>query len=155
VNRRAPTRIGELIGTMLPPNRGSDRLVPLLRLWPAAVGEAIARESAPARLDEHGTLTVHVTSSVWATELTLLADQVLAQLTAALGAAAPTAVRFRVGPVAELASPPPAKPRLAIDPETHARAERLASMIPDRSVRAAVEAAYASAHTRNQQRNEP
>lgn len=47
--------------------------------WEAAVGSRIARKAQPHRL-ERGVLTVCVTSSAWANELALLADDILTQL---------------------------------------------------------------------------
>jgi predicted nucleic acid-binding Zn ribbon protein len=48
-------------------------------VWHEAVGERIARHARPGRLSR-GTLTVHVSSSVWAQELSLLADELRSRL---------------------------------------------------------------------------
>jgi hypothetical protein len=48
-------------------------------LWRTTVGPRIAQHSLPHRLD-HGTLTVHVTSSVWAQELSFLAPTIQKRL---------------------------------------------------------------------------
>jgi predicted nucleic acid-binding Zn ribbon protein len=48
-------------------------------VWHQAVGERIARHARPGRLSR-GALTVHVSSSVWAQELSLLADELRARL---------------------------------------------------------------------------
>ena len=40
----------------------------LVEVWPAAVGETIARHAWPARVARDGTLHVNTTDSVWAFE---------------------------------------------------------------------------------------
>ena len=72
----------------------------LLERWPAAVGEAIARQAWPARIARDGTLHVNTTDSVWAFEL----GQRAAEIAGRLGL---PAVRFAPGPVPE---PPPRRP---------------------------------------------
>ena len=63
-------------GAVLGPARGVDS-----DQWRAAVGFRLSERTAPGRLVS-GTLTVHVRSSVWAQELSLLAPQILEQLRA-------------------------------------------------------------------------
>lgn len=138
-------RVGDLLGAMLPPSSGAEALLPVLRVWEVAVGEAVAREAWPARMGADGTMVVHVTSSLWASELTLLQDLLRERLTAALGAPAPP-LRFRVGPV-----PQPAAQRVADPPSAAAReaAEALAAPVADAALREAVEAALARALVRS------
>lgn len=50
--------------------------------WQRAVGERLAQKTYPERMHE-GVLTVHVPSSTWAQELSLLSDVVLERLRAA------------------------------------------------------------------------
>ena len=90
----------------------------IVRAWPAAVGETVARNAWPARLARDGTLLVNTASSTWAFELGRLAETILAQLRAQLGNAAPRALKFAAGPLPE----PPAEAA-----ERHAAARRESS----------------------------
>ena len=66
---------------------GSRDAIPLAALtaaWPAAVGEAVARQAWPLRLGRDGTLHVAIASSTWAHELDLLEDEILDGLRARL-----------------------------------------------------------------------
>ena len=47
--------------------------------WPAAVGEAIAREATPVA-ERSGVVTVACSSSAWAQELDLLEGRILAKI---------------------------------------------------------------------------
>jgi hypothetical protein len=138
-------RVGELLSSMLPPSSGAQDLLPMLRVWPAAVGGAIAREARPARMAADGTLVVHVTSSVWASELTLMAGPISEKLAAALGRPAPP-LRFQVGPVPQPAEAAPPSPVSSV---ATAAAERLASQVADGELREAVEAALRRALVRS------
>ena len=54
-------------------------LADVTRVWPEAVGDAIARAAWPQRIARDGTLLVAATSSSWAFELGLLGEEILAQ----------------------------------------------------------------------------
>lgn len=54
-------------------------LAEVQRVWPAAVGEAIAAEAVP-RSERAGTITVACSSSLWAHELDLMAPAILGAL---------------------------------------------------------------------------
>jgi hypothetical protein len=76
------------------PQAGLGKLV---ERWPQAVGDAIARNAWPARLQRDGTLVVHASSSAWAFELAHLEPTIrenLAEL-------APPRIRFMPGPLPE------------------------------------------------------
>lgn len=99
--------------------------------WPAAVGDAIARNAWPARIGRDGTLHVSTSSSAWAFELTQLAPELLARLAERLPESAPKALRFVPGPLPEnpaqgggTTAPPP-----SVDPTPEERA--LASAFSD------------------------
>jgi hypothetical protein len=93
------TRAGE--------NRFARRRSPLPeRLWADAVGHRIAERARPIGL-EHGILTVRTATSVWANELSLLSDELLARLRAR--GVEVKELRFRVGPLQP--SGAPAEPR--------------------------------------------
>ncbi len=122
---------------------GSRDAIPLAAItaaWPAAVGEAVARQAWPLRLGRDGTLHVAVASSTWAQELDLLQDAILDGLRVRLGDATPPAVRFAVGPIPE---PPRAiedaatenDPPIAVPPEIESEAAAAASEIDDPELR--------------------
>ena len=69
----------------------------IVRAWPHAVGETVARNAWPARIARDGTLLVHTASSTWAFELGRLAETILTQLRARArrGDAAGAQVRSR------------------------------------------------------------
>ena len=66
------------------------------RDWEEAVGSRVARRTQPLRL-ERGVLYVRVANAAWSNELSLLADDILAQLTRR--GLAVEALRFSVGPI--------------------------------------------------------
>ncbi|HXG76372.1 MAG TPA: DUF721 domain-containing protein [Gaiellaceae bacterium] len=82
-----------------------ERLRRLAEVWPAAVGETVARHAWPLRLSRDETLQVATSSSTWAFELDRLAAEILARLREHAGEHAPPALRFRVGPVPEPGAP--------------------------------------------------
>jgi predicted nucleic acid-binding Zn ribbon protein len=119
----------------------------ILDAWPAAVGDAIARNAWPARIARDGTLTVHTQDSVWAFELTQRAQEVLGRL----GDAAPTAIRFVAGPVPEPSVEPNAEAGaqpIEAGPEQLAEAASLAAAIDDENLRKVVAKAAALGLTR-------
>ena len=122
---------------MLPPSSGAEQLLPVLRVWPAAVGATLAREAWPARMAADGTLVVHVTSSLWASELQLMERAVGEKRGAALGRPSPP-LRFRVGPVPQPAASPPPAP---VSPVAARAAAELAEQVADPALRDAVQAA--------------
>jgi Dna[CI] antecedent, DciA len=73
------------------------------KLWQSAVGARIAEHAHPVSLDA-GTLLLRVPSSVWAHELSLLADELCARLE--LYGIKVRALRFRVGHLPPLERPP-------------------------------------------------
>ena len=120
----------------------------IVRAWPEAVGDQIARNAWPARLARDRTLHVATASSTWAFELAQLEPNLLERLRKALGAAAPGALRFAPGRLPEpsagqLESVHAAPPEPTDDERELAAA--LASGIEDESLRKIVaKAALAS-----------
>ena len=119
----------------------------IVRVWTAAVGEAVARNACPARLASDGTLHVNTASATWAFELGSLAPAILDQLRRELGEAAPPALRFAPGPIpdtvaeaSERALPTP--PEIAA--EDRAEASDLAAAIEDEELRELVARAAAA-----------
>jgi hypothetical protein len=138
-------RVGDLLGAMLPPSSGAESLLPILRVWPEAVGAPVAREAWPARMGQDGTLVVHVTSSLWASELQMLSELLREKLATALAGPAPQ-LRFRVGPVPHPAAQPvvPPPPQAAVE-----AAERLSAQVADGPLRTAIQAALERALVRS------
>lgn len=126
----------------LGPVSGSD-LRELLSVWADALGDAIARNSWPARVTRDGTLVVHTSSSAWAHELTHLVDTVRERL----GPLAPPSLRFVVGPLPEPAAAPKVprgeQPLHRVSPGDEAKAAEIAAAIEDSGLRAAVARAAA------------
>lgn len=113
-------------------------MVEIVRAWPAAVGETVARNAWPARLARDGTLHVNASSSTWAFELGRLGEAILAQLRRALGEGAPPTLRFVPGPIPD----PPAEAlvdasRAQVEPTPDDRLEgaAIASAIEDDELR--------------------
>ena len=76
-------------------------IVGIVRAWPAAVGETVARNAWPARFARDGTLHVNTASATWAFELGRLVTTILEQLRSELGESTPPALRFAPGPIPE------------------------------------------------------
>ena len=121
-------------------------LVAIVRAWPAAVGETLARNAWPARLQRDGTLLVHTVSATWAFELGRMAADVLERLRAEAGGASPPALRFVPGPVPE--APAEAAPAEAegpvVGPEDAAEAARIAAPVANEELRRLVARAAAA-----------
>ena len=141
---------GELRGELARLGPGGG-MVDVVEAWPAAVGDAVARNAWPARIARDGTLHVNASSSAWAFELTQLGPEIAARLREALGKQAPTALRFAVGPVPE---PPPtasaAAVRAAVRPTAEERelAAALTAGLGDDELRALVSRAAAASLSR-------
>jgi predicted nucleic acid-binding Zn ribbon protein len=123
----------------------------IVRVWPEAVGAAIAANAWPARLARDGTLHVAARSSPWAFELTQLESAVRARLREHLGDDAPRALRFAPGPLPE-AGPEhvekhaPKVPKAG--PGEQAAAAEIASAIGDSELRRLVARAAAASLAR-------
>jgi hypothetical protein len=134
-------RIGDEVERTLA-RGGSRAALPLARLtaaWPEAVGSTIARNAWPRRIADDGTLHVATSSATWASELTLLADELLGRLRQRLGADAPEKLRCAVGPIPEAATPKdsetPVPPSPQASPEVRKTAASVASAIEDPELR--------------------
>jgi predicted nucleic acid-binding Zn ribbon protein len=83
MRRRQPRPLGYAVAAL------ADRLAPLTllaevqRVWPAAVGEAIAAQAEPTG-ERGGVLVVTCASAAWAQELDLLGPELVARLNASL-----------------------------------------------------------------------
>ena len=69
----------------------------LARSWPDVVGERLAHETRPARLDA-GTLTVQATSGPWGSQAQFLAEAIRERANELLGSDEVKRVQVQVGP---------------------------------------------------------
>ena len=123
----------------------------IVRVWPRAVGETVARNAWPARLSGDGTLHVNTASSTWAFELGRLAETILAQLCAELGNATPRALKFVPGPLPEPRAEGAARPAgstVASTEEHRAAAAEIAAEIEGEELRRLVARAAAASLAR-------
>jgi len=130
---------------------GEGSMVGIVRAWPLAVGETLARNAWPARLQRDGTLLVHTVSSIWAFELDRMAAEVLERLRSEAGDDAPAALRFRPGPVPEppaAEAPESGRRRPIVRSEDAADAVRIAAAVEDEELRQLVARAAAASLAR-------
>jgi hypothetical protein len=143
-----PERIGDEVRSELARFGPAEGMTEIVRAWPDAIGDQIARNAWPARLARDGTLHVATASSTWAFELAQLEPKLLERLREALGEAAPGGLRFAPGKLPEPSAEdlgatrtPPPEPT----GEERELASALASGIEDESLRKIVaKAALAS-----------
>ena len=115
-------------------------LAEITAAWPAAVGDAVARQAWPQRVARDGTLHVATASATWAFELDRLSPEIQERLRGILGESAPAKLRFKVGPIPE---PPNASTEAAAQPvdpvsatpEVTSEAAEIASEIEDPDLR--------------------
>ena len=143
-----PERIGDDVRSELARFGPAEGMTDIVRVWPDAVGEQIARNAWPARMSRDGTLHVSTASSTWAFELQQLEPKLRERLGDALGEAAPKGLRFAPG---KLPEPSAAELQTVREPtreptrEERELADALASGIEDESLRKVVaKAALAS-----------
>jgi hypothetical protein len=137
-------RIGSDVERELGRFDGAGAMPRIVAVWPAAVGDEVARNAWPARVARDGTLHVNTSSSVWAFELGHLAPRILERLTAGLGDQAPKALRFAQGHLPEPApavTAEDARTSLEPAPEALAEASSLTASIGDQELRKTVERA--------------
>jgi predicted nucleic acid-binding Zn ribbon protein len=91
-----PAEIGSVLDGLLggSPWRAGLTLGELARRWEEVVGERLATETAPARLDDRGVLIVRATSSAWAAQLRFLSGEVARNANQVLGNPVVTDVRI-------------------------------------------------------------
>lgn len=139
-----PERIGDVTRRVLPSAEGVPAgLEATVRAWPAAVGDAVAREAWPVRLASDGTLLVHCRASVWASDLSHRSLELLRALERH-GVAPPSRLRFVVGPVPErLPQTAPAARAPAVPDAAKATAAGIAASVREPRLRALIERAAA------------
>lgn len=133
-------RIGKEVERRLERTGGGEGLIlaEITSAWPAAVGDAIARNAWPLRIGRDGTLHVATSSATWAFELDRMSTEIAERFTGLLGERAPTRLRFRPGPVPERgpdATPPEPRKTLVTTPEAAEAAAAAAASIEDSDLR--------------------
>ena len=143
-----PDRIGEDVQRELARFGPAEGMSEIVRAWPEAVGDQIARNAWPARLARDRTLHVATSSSAWAFELAQLEPKLRERLEDALGETAPAALRFAPGKLPERSSEElESRTRRGREPTNEERelAAALAAGIEDENLRKVVaKAALAS-----------
>jgi hypothetical protein len=94
-------RIGDEVRSELSRFGPVGDMAEIVKAWPAAAGDSIAKNAWPARIARDGTLYVAVSSSAWAFELSQLEPEIAARLAHGLGEARPRRLRFAPGPLPE------------------------------------------------------
>ena len=147
-----PDRIGDDVRRQLDRFGPQGAIADVVAAWPAAVGDSIARNAWPARIARDGTLHVATSSSAWAFELGLLAEELRGRLAEALGEKAPAQLRFAPGRLPEGAAPEEpaeARNRAPKVTEQHVQAgEELSASISDENLRKIVAKAAAASLAR-------
>jgi hypothetical protein len=145
--RRFPERIGDDVQRELKRFGPVGAMAEIVKAWPAAVGDSIARNAWPARVSRDGTLHVATSSSAWAFELGLLEADIRERLGAALGPDVPPRLRFAPGRLPEPPREAAGERRIEPPEPTPAQereAARLAAPIEDENLRKVVAKAAAA-----------
>ena len=90
--RRSPRPLGLALDGVRDELAPDTLLAQVQRIWPAAVGEAIAAEAAPTS-ERAGVLTVSCSASVWAQELDLMGPAIVERLNTSLERGSVTRLR--------------------------------------------------------------
>jgi hypothetical protein len=152
---KSPERIGDEVQRELKRFGPVGAMAEIVRAWPAAVGDSIARNAWPARVSRDGTLHVATSSSAWAFELGLLEAGIRERLEAALGADAPPRLRFAPGRLPEPPREPAGEGRIGPPeptPEDEREAASLAAPIEDENLRKVVAKAAAASLAKTAER---
>ena len=106
----------------------------MVEAWPAAVGDAIARNAWPARIARDGTLHANTADSVWAFELGHRAAEIAARLGVAK-------IRFSPGPLPSHEPSPAVEPTVEPSPADLCAAAAMTAAIEDENLRETMEKA--------------
>jgi hypothetical protein len=145
--RRFPERIGDDVQRELKRFGPAGAMAEIVKAWPSAVGDSIARNAWPARVSRDGTLHVATSSSAWAFELGLLEADIRERLEVTLGTDSPPRLRFAPGRLPEPPREPADRRRIAPPeptPEEEREAASLAAPIEDENLRKVVAKAAAA-----------
>jgi predicted nucleic acid-binding Zn ribbon protein len=96
VSRTAPRSLSVALQGLTRSLAPATTLARVQQIWESTAGPAIAQAARPTG-ERDGVLTVTCEAAVWAQELDLMADQLIAGLNAALGSEAIRELRCRTG----------------------------------------------------------
>ena len=134
--------LGEELRRQLRHGGPEGALADLAAAWRTAVGEEIARNSLPARVQGDGTLVVHVRDAIWGFELSQRAPEIRSRLPGA------PPLKFVPGPLADAEPDPPAPPPPRATREQAQEAAGWAAGIADEELRDLVARAAAASLAR-------
>jgi predicted nucleic acid-binding Zn ribbon protein len=82
--KKKPQAIGDIVANWLDESGLAERVeqASVIPEWPRLVGPQIAQVTSPQSISANGTLFVHVTTSAWMNELSLLEPELLRSLNA-------------------------------------------------------------------------
>ncbi len=146
-----PERIGDGVRRELGRFGPAEGMTEIVRAWPTAMGEQIARNAWPAKIARDGKLHVATASSAWAFELAQLEPKLLVRLSEVLGDVTPAGLRFAPGKLPELSAQDDAAAAKEVrEPtaEEHELAGAMTSGIEDESLRKIVAKAAAASLAR-------
>jgi len=96
VSRTAPRSLSAALQGLTRELAPATTLARVQQIWESTAGPAIAQAARPTS-ERDGVLTVTCEAAVWAQELDLMAEQLIASLNAALGSEAIRELRCRTG----------------------------------------------------------
>lgn len=96
MSRTAPRSLSTALQGLTRSLAPATTLARVQEIWESSAGPAIARSARPTA-EREGVLTVTCEAAVWAQELELMAEQLIAALNAALGSEAIRELRCRTG----------------------------------------------------------
>ncbi|MHB8241127.1 MAG: DciA family protein [Solirubrobacteraceae bacterium] len=96
MSRAAPRMLASALGDLTASISPATKLARVQGIWEQVAGPAIACSARPSA-ERDGVLTVSCEAAVWAQELDLMADALIARLNAALGEEAIRELRCRTG----------------------------------------------------------
>src|SRR5262245_57693180 len=100
--RTEPQRLGSVVSKVYPANEPEQlQAIRAFRWWEKVVPPRVARNARPVRL-RRGTLTIHVTNSTWAQELSYLRPQLLASIQRGAPEAKIKELQIRVGELPQI-----------------------------------------------------
>ncbi|MCW2957213.1 MAG: hypothetical protein JWP18_16 [Solirubrobacterales bacterium] len=94
-HRPAPRDLGSALDRIVARVEPQTPLSRLQRVWPQAVGEAVAPHAKPTAMSSDGVVTITCEAAVWAQEVDLLSYEVVQRLNAELGAGTVRELRCR------------------------------------------------------------
>ena len=97
MRRRGPRPVGLALDSLTDTIAPATLLAEVQRVWPRVAGERFARAAEPVS-ERDGVITVACESAVWAQELDLLSERVIAGLNEALGRPAVRRLRPQAAP---------------------------------------------------------